>query len=120
MTDSRTQVDAAKLAAIALAGTHSGLSARLRQIDFAWTTDGVSAEGTFGYLAFRDGQLTQDEFVDFVYIRGSGNLLILVIRPVEHRCHGLIQYAQYIMAVRVKMSQTHMGRQRPSSIIVAH
>ena len=69
MAKSDTQVDAAKLAAIALAGTHTGLASRLREIDFAWTTDGVPAEGTFCYLAFRDGQLTQDEFVDFVYSR---------------------------------------------------
>lgn len=69
MSKADAQVDPAILARIALAGTQDGLSARLRQIDFAWTTGGVPAEGTFCYLAFRDGQLTQDEFVDFVYSR---------------------------------------------------
>jgi len=64
-----SQVDTSKLAEIALAGMQSELSARLRQIDFAWSTKDVPAEGTFCYLAFRDGQLTQDEFVDFVYSR---------------------------------------------------
>jgi len=63
----KEQVDVSKLADIALAGTHTGLSVRLRQIEFDWNTDGVKAEGTFCYLAFRDGQLTQDDFVDFVY-----------------------------------------------------
>jgi hypothetical protein len=66
---SDAQADPSKLAAIALAGMQTGLSARLRQIDYSWATEGVTAEGTFCYLAFRDGQLTQDEFVDFVYSR---------------------------------------------------
>lgn len=69
MKRSETQVDTSTLAAIALAGTYSGLSSRLRQIDFVWATNGIPAEGTFCYLAFRDGQITQDEFVDFVYSR---------------------------------------------------
>lgn len=69
MAESDTKVDADKLSAIAVAGKYSGLSARLRQIEFAWTTHGVAAEGTFCYIAFRDGQLTQDDFVDFVYSR---------------------------------------------------
>jgi len=67
MAHADTHVDVSKLAEIALAGTHSGLKARLRQIEFNWTTDGIKAEGTFCYLAFRDGQLTQDDFVEFVY-----------------------------------------------------
>lgn len=69
MPEGGAQVDPSKLAEIALAGMQTGLSARLRQIDFTWTTNGVLAEGTFCYLAFRDGRLTQDEFVDFVYSR---------------------------------------------------
>jgi hypothetical protein len=69
MAELDAQADEARLAAIAVAGTYSGLSARLRQIDFEWTSSGVAAEGTFCYLAFRDGQLTQDDFVDFVYSR---------------------------------------------------
>ena len=52
MPESGAQVNPAILASIALAGTQTGLSARLRQIDFAWTTGGVPAEGTFCYLAF--------------------------------------------------------------------
>ncbi len=69
MPELDTHIDPSKLASIALAGMQTGLSARLRQIDFAWATNGILAEGTFCYLSFRDGQLAQDEFVDFVYSR---------------------------------------------------
>ncbi|MEN6451896.1 MAG: DUF1837 domain-containing protein [Thermoguttaceae bacterium] len=69
MLESSDQVNPDTLRSIAFAGTYTGLAARLRQIDFDWTTDGVYAEGTFCYLSFRDGQPTQNEFVDFIYGR---------------------------------------------------
>ena len=61
------QIEFAKLADIALAGTHNGLSARLNQLQFKWLTEGIHAEGTFCYLTFKDGQPTQDEFAEFIY-----------------------------------------------------
>jgi len=94
MAKADTHIDVSKLAEIALAGTYSGLDARLRQIDFAWNTDGVKAEGTFCYLAFRDGRLTQDEFLEFVY----------------HKIVPFCLNRDYIRSCRERLDDTHDER----------
>ncbi|WP_256006691.1 HamA C-terminal domain-containing protein [Pedobacter deserti] len=56
------------LTAIELVGQHqTGFKTRLKEIAFDWKTDGLRAEGSFFYLAFHDGQPTQDQFVEFIY-----------------------------------------------------
>jgi len=94
MDHADTHVDVSKLAEIALAGTYAGFNARLRQIDFAWDTDGVKADGTFCYLAFRDGQLTQDDFVEFVY----------------HKIVPFCLKRDYIRSCRERLDATHDER----------
>jgi len=43
-----------------------GLSARLKELVCEWEKDGIKVEGNFYYLAFKDGQPTEDEFVEFI------------------------------------------------------
>lgn len=51
----------------AVKGTYHGLDARIRTVPYDWHEDGLQVAGSFHYLAFRDGQPTIDEFVDFIY-----------------------------------------------------
>ncbi|MBN1691051.1 MAG: DUF1837 domain-containing protein [Dehalococcoidia bacterium] len=61
------EVDVSKLSNVGLVGNYDGLDARLKQIEFSWDTCGIKAEGTFCYVAFRDSNPTQDEFVQIIY-----------------------------------------------------
>ena len=65
-SSAKESVDVSILANIALVGTYEGLDARLREIDFEWEEDGIKAEGSFYYLAFKDGFPTQQEFAEFL------------------------------------------------------
>jgi hypothetical protein len=51
----------------ALQGRYDGFKARVEEIDYEWKEDGMEVAGRFFYLAFRDGEPTVDEFVDFVH-----------------------------------------------------
>lgn len=51
----------------AINGVHSGFNARLREVPYAWSEDGLTVSGKFFYLAFRDGHHTLDEFAQVIY-----------------------------------------------------
>lgn len=54
------------LAKIEVVGTYDGLDARVKEVTFEWEVKGMKAEGTFTYLSFRDGKITQNEFAKFI------------------------------------------------------
>ncbi|MBW3569499.1 MAG: DUF1837 domain-containing protein [Gemmatimonadetes bacterium] len=51
----------------AIKGNYVGLDARIRTVPYDWREDDLQVAGSFHYLAFRDGQPTEDEFVNFIY-----------------------------------------------------
>lgn len=55
------------LARILTVGKNEGLRSRLKEVGFIWNTNGIQAEGTFCYLAFRDGQPTQDDLIEVLF-----------------------------------------------------
>lgn len=53
----------------ALEFPHDGVDARLRTLSYTWEEQGLTVSGNFHYLAFRDGQPSVAEFVQFIYGR---------------------------------------------------
>ena len=50
-----------------LQGVWDGFSARLEEIPYEWREEGLTVDGKFFFVAFRDGQPTLDEFIEYVY-----------------------------------------------------
>ncbi len=44
----------------------NSFNARFKECDFSWNTGNERLSGKFFYLPFRDGELTKDEFVDYL------------------------------------------------------
>ncbi|MCR9294824.1 MAG: DUF1837 domain-containing protein [bacterium] len=51
----------------ALKGAAEGFSSRLRKLDCKWKAEGLTIDGHFYYLAFRNGVPSIDEFVEYIY-----------------------------------------------------
>lgn len=46
---------------------YNGLDSRLRELKYHWNAEGLSVEGRFFYLSFKDGRPSLDDFIQFIY-----------------------------------------------------
>lgn len=61
-------MELAELLSEYLAGRkYGGFQARLKEIKYQWLAEGLSVDGRFFYLSFKDGKPSIDEFVTFIY-----------------------------------------------------
>lgn len=52
-----------------LEGRYTGFNARFKELKYNWCIKDIDVEGNFYYLTFKDGKVSLDDFIDFIYYK---------------------------------------------------
>lgn len=50
-------------------GRYTGFNARFQELKYNWQIKDIDVEGNFYYLSFKDGKVSLDEFIEFIYFK---------------------------------------------------